>query len=95
MNLDPHARRYYRLQIDVTPTAAAPTEWEASFDGGANWFRAVPVDGLPAWLVAGPLAEQGTAVAVLPYGSTAPRIRLVAGAEIEVETPPTIDVIAA
>lgn len=96
MNLDPHARRYYRLEIDVVPGAFAPTEWEASFDDGVTWVRAISVEGLPAWLIAGPLVPAAApAVAVIPLGSTTPRVRLIADNEIEVREAPTINVFAA
>lgn len=100
MDLDPNARRRYRLRLTVRDDSGelvgvAPTDWEASFDGGTTWIRATEHGGYPAWLVAGPRAELGGAVAVIPVGSTTPRVRLTIGEEIEVENVPTIHVLAA
>lgn len=89
MRLDPQARRYYRLEVTTTPTDFAPTEWEASFDGGLTWKPAVEVDGLPAWLIAGPSAEIGEAVAVVAK-NVRPKIRVEADPEIEIENTPHI-----
>lgn len=91
MHLEPQARRWYWLDITTLPGGVSPTDWWASFDGGVTWHRAVDRDGSPAWLVAGPLAEQGAAVVVLAQ-STQPRVRLTAGEEIEVELTPFITV---
>jgi len=89
MRLDPQARRYYRLEVTTEPFEVPATEWEASFDGGATWLPATEVDGLPAWLIAGPYADPGGAVAVV-VKNVRPKIRVVADPEVEIENTPHI-----
>lgn len=78
MQLARYARKYYKLQIDTEP---AVTAWEASFDHGETWQPQTTVDTYPAWLVAGPDADPGTAVAVLQESVT-PWLRAVDNPEI-------------
>lgn len=82
-------RRYAREYLDVTITTdpAAPVDavWEATFDGGETWVAWEPVDGEPdrgRWLIAGPDAEMGDAVARLPEGSSCVPFRLAGAPEI-------------
>lgn len=78
MQLARYARKYYKLDITTEPPVAA---WEASFDKGETWLPQTTVDTYPAWLVAGPDADPGTAVAVLSE-STTPWLRAIDNPEI-------------
>lgn len=65
--LNRHGRENYDQKIQTDPPILA---WEASFDGGATWAagEALAASGDPdwyRWLVAGDLAELGTADARL------------------------------
>lgn len=86
MRLHHDAREYYRLEIITDPVVAA---WEASFDDGDSWHASTSIDGLPAWLVAGPDAEQGTAVAVITSRAL-PLIRATDNPEIIVRRAPSV-----
>jgi hypothetical protein len=78
MQLARYARKFYKLEITTEP---AVTAWEASFDRGVTWQPQTTVDTYPAWLVAGPDADPGPAVAVLEESVT-PWIRAVDNPEI-------------
>ena len=80
MKLARHARKFYRLELTTDPPVAA-SAWEASFDDGATWDQATVIDGTSAWLVAGPDADPGTAVAVLTESVT-PLLRAIDSPEI-------------
>lgn len=85
-------REFYNLAISTTPTVSS---WEASFDGGATWATgtAGTVDGAAVfqWLIAGPAAVKGTAVAQLS-GPVVPQIRATSSPEIVVRDAPRIDI---
>lgn len=90
MILNPNARELYGLTIDTTPTVDG---WDASFDDGETWQVGTPVEGEPGawqWLVAGPTADRGEAVAVLPKGVVTPLLRLTAHPEQLVREGPPI-----
>lgn len=78
MQLARYARKYYKLDITTEP---AVTAWEASFDKGETWHPHTVVDTFSAWLVAGPDADPGNAVAVLD-SSVTPLLRAVDNPEI-------------
>ena len=82
MQLNRAAREYYRLHVTTDPAVTAP--WEASFDGGQTWYAGTDPGGDTGdvmWLVAGPDAEQGPAVAVLT-GTVRPMLRAIDNPEI-------------
>lgn len=87
MKLSSYGREYYELTITTSP-ATIPTDWEASFDGGATWITALNVSGNSAWLVRGTNAPAGAAVAIIT-ASLNPKVRLTLSPEIIVrdETP--------
>ena len=89
MNLNRAAREYYALEIVTEPAVAS---WEATFDAGATWDAGTTTDGITRWLVAGPDATAGSAVAVLALGTTKPRIRATSNPEVIVRDAPAIDV---
>lgn len=78
MELNERTRDYYEFAVTTDP---AVTGLEASFDGGLTWIAADPVvDPTPntqrgRWLLAGPLADIGTAVARI-NSSLTPRGRV-------------------
>lgn len=89
MNLSRYARLYYKVAVTTDPQV---TDWEASFDNGQTWVAGTPVEGVAngfQWLVAGPNAEVGTAVAVI-MSSVTPLLRDVDTTEILVEDAPRI-----
>lgn len=88
MRLDRHGREYYKPGVTTDP-AVDPTDWEASFDGGETWVAAIDDGGQAAWLVAGPDAAAGTAVAVITRSVT-PKVRLLDNPEIVVRDAPGI-----
>lgn len=84
--LSRHGREHYDQKIATSPPILA---WEASFDGGLTWHAGEPL--APAepdwyrWLVAGDLADIGTADAQLtPTGDRdlIPLARSIANPEI-------------
>lgn len=84
MILPRYARRFYKLVVDADDPD--PT-WEASFDNGATWVTGEPFtdpdEGAAwRWLVAGPDADPGLAVAVIT-ASVTPKLRDVDSTEIE------------
>lgn len=92
-------RRQGREQYDLTITTDPPvTAWEASFDGGETYKTAEVVAAPSAlalrvrWLIAGPDAAVGSAVAQLS-GSVRPLVRATADPEIVVRDAPRIDLI--
>lgn len=87
MNLNRAAREYYALAIVTDPPVAA---WEATFDNGATWDAGATTDGVTRWLVAAPDAVAGSAVAVLPLGTTKPRVRATSNPEVIVRDAPAI-----
>lgn len=92
MNLDPNAREFYTLTITTTP---AVTSWDASFDNGGTWFTGAAVAGQAdtfRWLVAGPTATVGAAVAVIGAWSVLPKVRATSSPEIVVRDAPRITV---
>lgn len=92
MNLDPDAREFYTLTITTEP---AVTSWDASFDGGANWTTGETVAGVAdtfRWLVAGPDAPVGAAVAVITGRLVVPKVRATSAPEIVVRSAPRITV---
>ena len=87
MNLPASGREFYALRITTTPSV---TGWEASFDGGDTYVAGVEDDGVTRWLVAGPDADEGDAVAVIPAAGVRPRVRVEDDPEIIVRTAPRI-----
>jgi len=92
MILEKTGREYYNLAITTLP---AVTDWEASFDGGTTWLdgtAGIAGDGTAVvqWLLAGPDADQGAAVAVLATGVTRPLIRGTESPELIVRDAPKI-----
>lgn len=92
MILSTYGREYYAVAITTLP-ATDPTDWEASFDGGATFFDATSVNGNSAWLVAGPSADATGAVAVLTR-PIVPKVRLIADPEVVVRSAPRINLTA-
>lgn len=96
MQLNRHGREYYELQITTTTSSGDPIPadgWEASFDNGVTWVAATVVThdttDWSAWLVAGPNAEVGAAVAVITE-SLIPLVRTTDNPEIVVDYAPKI-----
>lgn len=92
MRLDRNAREFYTLTIATTP---AVTSWDASFDNGATWTTGTPVPGQAdtfRWLIAGPAATIGSAVAVITGWSIVPKVRATANPELVVRSAPRITV---
>ena len=89
MRLHPQAVEYYKLGMTTEPTTT-PTDWAASFDGGATWVTAVDLDGLSGWLVAGPDADTPGSATVLGTGMLRPLIRHVDFPETIVRVAPSI-----
>lgn len=80
MILHPAAREYLRLEIVTDPAVAA---WEASFDGGTTWHSGEAAGANSwRWLLAGPSATQGDAVAVLALGSNHVLLRATSDPEV-------------
>lgn len=106
MKLRPQERRWYSLPLtvtDATGTAVTvpPTDWEASFDHGTTWHRAVAnpdVPSLPAWLIAHPAfpgpGDTSTTVAgqIIIGASVSPLVRLVDQPETTITPTERIDV---
>lgn len=91
MELSRHGRELYKLEITTTPVVAS---WEASFDGGETWVAGTAAtleSGTPVvqWLVAGPLAALGAAVAVIA-SDLIPKVRALSNPEIVVRNAPAI-----
>lgn len=83
MNLNRHARDHMVLAIATDPPVTGP--WEATFDDGATWHDGEAVPGhadRTRWLIAGPDAEQGGAVAQLAVGIHPVTVRCVDSTEI-------------
>jgi hypothetical protein len=74
MNLNRHSLEFYDPRPDTEPDVL-PGDWSASFDNAATWQPADVIDGLPKWLVAGPLIAQGAAVAQITK-TTYPLLRI-------------------
>lgn len=96
MRLSRLAREYYELQITTTATDGDPIPadgWEASFDGGETFVAATVVthdtEDWSAWLLAGPDADEGTAVAVIT-SAVRPLVRATDSPEVIVRTAPRI-----
>ena len=87
MNLDRAGREYYALEIVTDPPVAS---WEATFDAGLTWDAGTTTTGVTRWLVAGPDATLGSAVAMLALGATKPKIRATSNPEVIVRDAPTI-----
>lgn len=106
MKLRPQERRWYSLPIAVTdatgaPVTVAPSEWEASFDHGLTWHRAVAnpdLPTLPAWLITHPAFpgpdDPSTTVAgqIIIPASVAPLVRLIDQPETSITPTETISV---
>lgn len=94
MNLDPTGREYVHW-----PVSGAPDDtlvFEAQFTSGTTVSDWLPVETVSATearaLVAGPSADQGTAIYQLPAGRTRVKIRAVDTPEIIVRGGGTIEV---
>ena len=89
MILSPLAREFYRVAIT---TDGDVTDWEASFDGGTTWHDGEvdpDEETFTRWLLAGPDAPLGTAVAVIT-ADVVPIVRATDNPEIVVRKAPRI-----
>lgn len=92
MNLHRIAREWYKPDIQSTPEL---TNWEASFDGGADWVPGTLVGGELMWLVQGPdfdpaeNSDPGVTATTI-VATTYPQVRAVDNPEVIVRTPPKI-----
>jgi hypothetical protein len=90
MELHPRARKFYAVNITVTPVVSG--NWQASFDNGETWVDGSPDPDVPTiwrWLMAGPLAETIANTTVLS-SSVDPLLRIVDSSEVEVVDGPPI-----
>lgn len=93
MDLSRHGREDYTLEITTDPVTA-PTDWEASFDGGRTWHTAVEDDdGFSAWLVAGRQAPDTVGDPGVELGTDSePVVRLIDDPEVIIRDAPFITI---
>ncbi len=96
MILERTAREIYGVQITTRPTVDLDA-WEASFDGGTTYHAATIYtddddEDWASWLIAGPDATVGSAVAVIEK-STLPKLRLSDVVEIVVRDGPRVTLV--
>lgn len=92
MKLHTQACEYYRLDITTEPAVLAGN-WQLSLDRGDTWIGATVVDGLSAWLLAGPDYEGGENAIPITKGLIRPLLRLIDNPETIVRGAPSISLL--